>query len=85
MPKLLVSWFSALDNLKLIRSYGWTWLTRLKRNRLVNPERLGNRRVDEVNLSETGTIVHLKGYGLIKLFKLVAIDKDTGAEFSSAP
>ncbi len=57
------SWFSALDNLKLIRSYGWTWLTRLKRNRLVNPERLGNRRVDEVDLSETGTIVHLKGYG----------------------
>lgn len=70
------SWFSALDNLKLIRSYGWTWLTRLKRNRLVNPDRLGNRRVDEVDLSETGTIVHLKGYGLIKVFKIVATDGD---------
>ena len=64
--------FSALDNLKLIRSYGWIWLTRLKRNRLVNCERTGNRRVDEVELSETGTVVHLKGYGFIKVVKIVA-------------
>ncbi|MGV2827132.1 hypothetical protein ACLFKQ_04060 [Myxosarcina sp. GI1(2024)] len=52
-------------------------MTRLKRNRLVNPDRLGNRRVDEVDLSETGTVVHLKGYGLIKVFKIVATDGDT--------
>ena len=88
------SWFGALDNLKLIRSYGWIWLTRLKRNRLVNRDnpfgdssayRTGNRRVDEVELSETGTVVHLKGYGFIKVFKIVAQNKDTGAEFTSAP
>ena len=70
------SWFSALDNLKLIRSYGWIWLTRLKRNRLVNPDRTGHRRVDEVELGETGTVVHLKGYGLIKVFKIVAQNGD---------
>ncbi|PPT10045.1 hypothetical protein CKA32_000496 [Geitlerinema sp. FC II] len=36
------SWFSSLANLKLISQYGWTWLTRLKRNRLVNPDGTGN-------------------------------------------
>jgi putative transposase len=66
------SWFSALDNLKLINSYGWTWLTRLKCNRLVNPERIGNRPISEVEIAPTGTVVHLKGYGFIKVFKIVA-------------
>ncbi|MBE9167572.1 IS701 family transposase, partial [Pleurocapsales cyanobacterium LEGE 06147] len=56
------SWFSALDNLKLIPTYDWVWLTRLKRNRLVNSDCTGNRRVDEVELSEAGTVVPLKGY-----------------------
>jgi hypothetical protein len=35
------SWYSGLDNLKLIRSFGWVWLTRLKSNRKVNPDRTG--------------------------------------------
>src|SRR5215210_2150043 len=29
------SWYDGLDNLKLIRSLGWAWLTRLKSNRKV--------------------------------------------------
>src|SRR5215210_4160569 len=33
------SWYSGLENLKLIRSFGWVWLTRLKSNRKVNPGR----------------------------------------------
>lgn len=70
------SWFSALENLKLIRSYGWIWLTRLKRNRLVNPDAKGNRRLSELELSDKGTVVHLKGYGFIKVFKIVAPDGD---------
>jgi putative transposase len=70
------SWFSALDNLKLINSYGWTWLTRLKCNRLVNPDRQGNRPIKEVEISPNGTVVHLKGYGFIRVFKIVAPDGD---------
>jgi hypothetical protein len=31
----LDSWYSSLDNLKLIRSLQWHWLTRLKANRKV--------------------------------------------------
>lgn len=70
------SWFSALANLKLINSYGWTWLTRLKRNRLVNADQTGNRPICDVALGKNGTVVHLKGYGFIRVFKIVATDGD---------
>jgi len=45
------SWYSSLDNLNLIRSYGWIWLTRLKRNRHVNPECTSNRPIAEVEIA----------------------------------
>lgn len=49
---------------------------RLKGNRLVNPEQTGNRPICDVALTSTGTVVHLKGYGFIQVFKLVAPDGD---------
>lgn len=45
-------WYSSLENLKTIRSYDWLWLTRLKRNRLVNPDGTGNRPLHQVELTE---------------------------------
>ncbi len=73
---LFDSWYSGLENLKLIRSLGWRWLTRLKHNRHVNPDRTGNRPVSQTNTSEQGDTVHLKGYGLIKVFGIVRTDAD---------
>lgn len=70
------SWFSALDNLKLIDSYGWRWLTRLKSNRLVNPDRTGNRAIRDVQIPARGRVVHLKGYGMVRVFKVVATNGD---------
>ena len=64
-------WYSSLENLKTIRSHSWLWLTRLKRNRLVNPDGTGNRPLEQLDLAATGTIVHLKGYGMVKVFKIV--------------
>ena len=69
-------WYSSLENLKTIHSYGWLWLTRLKRNRLVNPDGMGNRPLYQVELTASGTIVHLKGYGMVKVFKIVTPDGD---------
>jgi putative transposase len=68
----------------LIREYGWIWLTRLKRIRLrrsealrhVNLDKTGNRPVHEVVLAATGSVVHLKGYGFVKVFKIVAPNGD---------
>jgi hypothetical protein len=70
------SWYSGLDNLKLLRSLGWIWLTRLKSNRKVNPDRTGLYPISTVEVGETGRVVWLEGYGLIRLFKIVATDGD---------
>jgi putative transposase len=70
------SWYASLPNLKQIRTFGWRWVTRLECNRQVNPDGQGNRRLDQVELSESGTHVHLKGYGFIQVFKIVATNSD---------
>ena len=70
------SWYSSLENLKLIRSFDWGWLTRLKSNRKVNPDRTGLRAVSTVEIGESGRVVWLEGYGLIRVFKIVATDGD---------
>lgn len=70
------SWYSGLENLKLIRSFGWVWLTRLKSNRRVNPDREGLRAVSGVEVGASGRVVWLEGFGLIRVFKIVATDGD---------
>jgi putative transposase len=52
------SWYASLKNLKLIASFGWFFLTRLKSNRLVNPNRQGNRPIREVAIPPEGRVVH---------------------------
>ena len=74
---LFDSWFSGLENLKLVRSLGWRWLTRLKSNRKVNPGRTGLRPIRDVDIPAPGAVVHLEGYGLVKVFRIVARDGDT--------
>ena len=77
-PKYVLfdGWYASLENLKQVRDLGWPWLTRLKSNRKVNPEGRGAVSVSEAVLSATGTVIHLVGYGLIRVFKLVAPDGD---------
>ena len=73
---LFDSWYNSLENLNLIRSYGWRWLTRLKSNRQVNPDRSGNVPVSSVEIGADGRRVHLRGYGLIKVFRTVSPNGD---------
>lgn len=65
------SWYSGLDNLKAVRSHGWHWLTRLKRNRQVDPDATGNRAIYLLSIPAEGLLVHLRGYGFIKVFVIV--------------
>ncbi len=78
-PRLVCfdGWYSSLDNLKAIRGYGWQWLTRLKANRLVDPDDTGNRPLAETTIAAHGTPVHLKGYGMILVFRIDTPDGDT--------
>lgn len=71
------SWYSGLENLKSIRALRWHWLTRLKNNRLVNPDGNGNRQLADCAISTVGTRVHLKGYGFILVFRIDTPDGDT--------
>jgi hypothetical protein len=74
---LFDGWYGSLENRKLIRSLGWQWLTRLKANRRVNPDRTGLRAVSACAIAATGTVVHLEGYGLVKVFRIEAKDGTT--------
>jgi hypothetical protein len=69
---LFDSWYSSLENLKTIRSYGWQWLCRLERNRSVNPDKKGNVAIEEIEIPKEGRVVHLRGYGMVKVFRTEA-------------
>ena len=69
-------WYAGLENLKLLRSFQWLWLTRLKSNRHGNPDRQGLRPISAVEIGEQGRVMGLEGYGLIRVFKIVAPDGD---------
>jgi hypothetical protein len=71
---LFDSWYSGLENLKHLRRLGWRRLCRIKHNRLVNPDGAGNVAVSTLTLPERGREVHLKGYGLVRVFRTVAPD-----------
>lgn len=72
-PSLLVfdSWYSSLDNLKLVRGLGWEWLTRLKSNRQVSLSAGQQQAVSVVDIPSKGLTVHLRGYGFVKVFRTV--------------
>jgi len=68
-----------LGNLKIIRDYWRHWLTRLKSNRLVNPDGKGNIPISQAEIPPGGQVVHLKGYGFIKVFR--GISQNGGEEY----
>lgn len=61
-------WYSSLNNLKAVRDKGMIWVAGLKKNRKVNR----NEVLGEIEISDEGQKVHLRGYGWVTVFKLVA-------------
>jgi hypothetical protein len=53
-PRIILfdSWYASVDNLKTIRKSGWHWLTRLKKNRLVNPDNVKNMQIQEIEIPQ---------------------------------
>jgi hypothetical protein len=72
-------WYSSLDNLKLVRGQDWHWLTRFKANRQVSLRRGEPVSVSSLDIPSIGLPVHLRGYGMVLLFRTV--DKNGNAEF----
>ncbi len=77
-PTLVVfdSWYSGLDNLKLLRNLDWLWLTQLKKNRKVSTDRTGNQRIEDIFIPVQGRVLHLRGYGWIRVFRTVGNNGD---------
>jgi putative transposase len=65
------SWYSSLENLKRVRGYGWEWLTRLKSNRQVSVQAGQPQAVSTLDIPSSGLTVHLRGYGMVKVFRTV--------------
>ncbi len=71
------SWYSSLNNLHLINSLGWTWLTRLKSNRLVRVDHGSPQAISTVeSIGTEGREIYLPGYGLIRVFRVIATNGD---------
>jgi hypothetical protein len=69
------SWYSSVDNLKLIRALGWHFLTRLKSNRQIRVSGGSLQAVSEAGLcGGDGTLCWLKGFGEIKVFRVRVTD-----------
>jgi len=76
-PQLICfdSWYASVENLKLVRSVGWYFLTRLKSNRQIRVSGSGLQAVSEAGLTGgDGTLCWLKGFGEIKVFRVRATD-----------
>jgi hypothetical protein len=69
------SWYSSVDNLKLIRALGWHFLTRLKSNRQIRVSGGSLQAVSEAGLcGGDGTLLWLKGFGEVKVFRVRVTD-----------
>jgi hypothetical protein len=62
------SWFSSLNNVKLIRDLGWVWVMGLRKNRIVNK----GIALEKLTIPDEGLRVHLRGYGWIMVYRFVA-------------
>lgn len=67
---LMDGFYASLGNLKLINQYGWIFVTRLKSNRLVStaPGKQNRHPLKEIEIPQEGLILHLKGFGMVKVF-----------------
>ncbi len=82
---LFDGWYTGLDNLKLVRSLGGLFLGRLKSDRLVRVDRGPPTRLDALTIAESGTVVWLPGYGLLKVLRSAAPDGGAGYGVTNDP
>lgn len=59
------SWYGSVKTLKFLERNKLTWVTVLKNNRIVDH----NEHLVDKKIPEEGLVVHLKAYGMIRVFK----------------
>lgn len=73
---LIDSWYASLANLKLIRSLGWIFVAWVRKNRVVVPKPHQPIPISKLDIPRKGLVTHLRGFGLVKAFKLVTQNGD---------
>jgi len=63
------SWYSCVKNLKAIKNHQMGFLAALESNRLVSIEKGSWVQIQELDISENGTIVWLRDFGYVKVFR----------------
>lgn len=74
---LFDGWYASVENLKGIRAFGWTFVTRFKGNRKVRIDHGEAAALADQPIAAAGTVVWLPGYGEVRVFRLVAPNGDT--------
>jgi hypothetical protein len=62
------TWYSSLNNLKMIRDLNLNWIMGLKKNRKINRD----IELKDLEIPQEGLKVHLRGYGWITVYRFVA-------------
>ncbi len=71
---LMDSWYATAANLKVIDSYGWIFICGLKSNRSIHINEGTThyvKKLSELDIPNTGLPVYMKGYGKIKVFRII--------------
>ena len=74
---LFDGWYASVENLKRVRDFGWTFVTRFKGNRKVRIDHGEAAAVAGQPVAAAGTVVWLPGYGEVRVFRVVASNGDT--------
>lgn len=70
------SWYASLENLKFLRdTVQRPWFTRFAANRMVSTDH-HNAPISGVDIPAFGRVVHLRGYGFIRVFRTTDADGD---------
>ncbi len=59
------SWYGSVKTLKFLEKHNLTWVTVLRNNRIVDH----HEHLSDKKIPDSGLVVHLKAYGMIKVFK----------------
>lgn len=63
------SWYSGLENLKMVKKYHLGFLFALESNRLVSVEKGIWKKIQQLEIPEEGREVWLRGFGRVKIFR----------------
>lgn len=66
--------YTKLSTLKAIRAHEWHWVATLKKNRVVNTR----QHLEDLRIPAEGRVVHLRGYGPIKVFRSARTSTSAG-------